>query len=138
MSNFAEFDVPEPNNTISNETSEQTEQKQNIKPEKQTVNKHKPRKTNIWSTILTIIGYIALTITAIKIYGLFNSNLQYPFQYQLATLTLPIMLTAYIAFKLSTKNPLSKLGLLGTYILFAIFAVDKIYAFITTGAISWA
>ena len=136
MSNFAEFDVPEavePNNTSEKQETNVTSETRKSQPKKT-----KTKPSNIGYIILSIIGWIALAFTIAKIYGLFNSAFQYPLQFQLATMTLPLMLVAVVAFKLSKKLVLSKLGLFLVYASFAIFAVDKIYSFVTTGAISWA
>ena len=138
MSNFAEFDVPE---TPTNQ-EEQTEQE--TKPKNANTNKTKnkttPKRTTRFkpAILLTITGWLALILVALKTYGTFNPNLQYPLQMQLAAYTIPLMIASFVSFKLSTRIPLSKLGLFGLYLIFAIFAINKIYVLVTTGQLTWA
>lgn len=138
MSNIAEFDVPdqpEPNNqpekTKENTPTPKTKPK-NSKP----ANKTTPAKINP-TILLTIIGWATLTFAALKTYTTFNPTFTYPLQTELTPYTIPLMLTAYITFKTSTRNPLSKLGLISLYIILAIYTVNKIYTLITTGVFNW-
>lgn len=138
MSNIAEFDVPDqpqPNNQQTN-TKENTPSPKTKPKNSKPANKTNPPKINP-TILLTIIGWIALTFATLKTYTTFNPTFTYPLQTQLTTYTIPLMLTAYITFKISTRNPLSKLGLIGLYIILAIYTVNKIYTLITTGAFNW-
>ena len=137
MSNIAEFDVPDqpqPNSQTEN-TKENTP---TVKPKPKNIHTDKTPPPKINPTILlTTIGWIALTFAALKTYTTFNPTFTYPLQTELTPYTIPLMLTAYITFKISTRNPLSKLGLISLYIILAIYTVNKIYTLITTGIFNW-
>ena len=142
MSNFAEFDVPEPTNQNQPETQETSDSKPETKTPKKPVKQSKPANPKILtsSLLLTILGYITLTPAATTTINFwFKTQITLPYQIQIAPYTLLFIIVSYIIFKLlSRKNPLAKLGLLLVYITTAAFIIYKIYDFITTGSISWA
>lgn len=141
MSNFAEFDVPEPQGSQPEENTPQETAKDNKPVVKTSKPKNKTsRKNNLnLSFILSIIGLIALFPVSFRTINLwFNTPAILPFQKELAPYTIILIIVSFVFLKLSSRNPLSKLGLLIFYITLAGFIGYKIYDFITTGAISWA
>ena len=144
MSNFAEFDVPEPAGQAENNSQQETTKEPTVETKPKT-NKTKPapskRKTstNTFSFLLTIIGLLALFPVAFKTVTLwFKIDLTYPLQAELASYTIILLIVSFVCLKLSGRNPLAKLGLAIFYLTTAGWIAYKVYNFVTTGVFTWS
>lgn len=138
MSNFAEFDVPEPNSQT--EETSQTETNKEPKAQPKTQSKtSKPRSSKLsFSFLLTIVGLVAVFPVAFKTVSLwFKTDVTFPFQAEVAPYSLILLIVSFVCLKLAGRNPLAKLGLLVFYITAAGYIGYKIYEFVTTGNFSW-
>mgnify|MGYP007091121225 CR=1 FL=1 len=150
MSNFAEFDVPEPVGT--QEEQAKTEANPSIDKDKKTKPNTAPKSKNVNkvsfkpAVILSIVGLLALLASGLQVYSLASAILNvkglsfpviaYPFQSELVPYTIPLMLIAFISLKLSVRIPAARLGLFVLYIVFTAFILVHIYNFLS-GQFHW-
>lgn len=144
MSNFAEFDVPEPNSqteetsqTETNKEADPSTQAKTSKP-KPTASKRKNGNSN-FSFLLAIIGLLAVFPVAFKtVSDWFKTDATFPFQAEVSPYNLILIIVAFVCFKLAGRNPLAKLGMLIFYITAAGWIAYKVYQFVTTGVFNWS
>lgn len=146
MSNFAEFDVPEPSNSEGGKSEKVKEdeskgkdnsQNANVRVGKKGKTKAQPKITISW--LLPLLGFIIVSPTVLYTWNLWTKNsIQDPFGGFFTQYNVIIMVISYLLFKLSSSRSFfSKIGLLVVYATVLGYVSYKLYELFTTGQVNW-